>query len=143
MKQHIGYIIVSLAILIASGNRNAVSAQSAGVGVPFMVAVPASSITTCAWPPIPPWWPSGTGVPVWTGSNTVALCIINAGGVVSQAYSVGGNATFTALGGTAAGVTSFNGRTGAVILTNADVTGTGLKVVTTSTAVVTSTSTPQ
>jgi hypothetical protein len=136
MKQHIGYIIVSLAILIASGNRNAVSAQSAGVGVPFMVAVPASSITTCAWP-------SGTGVPVWTGSNTVALCIINAGGVVSQAYSVGGNATFTALGGTAAGVTSFNGRTGAVILTNADVTGTGLKVVTTSTAVVTSTSTPQ
>lgn len=40
-----------------------------------------------------------------------------------------------------AGVASFNGRTGAVTLTDADVTGSGLKVVTTVTS--TATSTPQ
>jgi hypothetical protein len=44
-------------------------------------------------------------------------------------------------GGGASGVTSFNGRTGAVTLSDADVTGTGLKVTTTVTS--TAVSTPQ
>jgi hypothetical protein len=43
--------------------------------------------------------------------------------------------------GSVGGVTSFNGRTGAVVLTDADVTGTGLKIATTVTS--TATSTPQ
>jgi hypothetical protein len=41
----------------------------------------------------------------------------------------------------APGVSSFNGRTGAVTLSDADVTATGLKVITTVTS--TATSTPQ
>ena len=43
--------------------------------------------------------------------------------------------------GTASGVTTFNGRSGAVTLSDADVTATGLKVITTVTS--TATSTPQ
>jgi hypothetical protein len=42
-------------------------------------------------------------------------------------------------GAPAAGVTTFNGRTGAVTLTDADVTATGLKVITTVTSTATST----
>jgi hypothetical protein len=54
-------------------------------------------------------------------------------------YSPNGT-SWTQIGGSA-GVASFNGRTGAVTLTDSDVTGTGLKVTTTVTS--TATSTPQ
>jgi len=91
-----------------------------------------TSLSACTWP---------TGQPLTGG----ALCIVAPPtGSPYLALSIAGSA-FTPQGSLASGVASFNGRTGAVTLTDADVTGTGLKVATTVTTTSTSTavSTPQ
>jgi len=70
-----------------------------------------TSISGCAWPT------SYASV-----SNGMILCPLTSGQI---ATAVNGG-PFSVLGGSTAGVTSFNGRTGAVTMTKADVTGTGL-----------------
>jgi len=75
-------------------------------------------------------------------TNGMAFCPLNLSSGPALALAVNGGAFIQVPMTTASnGVTSFNGRTGAVTLTDADVTGTGLKVVTTVTS--TATSTPQ
>jgi len=75
-------------------------------------------------------------------ANAATLCVVGTS-TTGYAFYVSYNATAYQLlvPATSAGVSSFNGRTGAVSLTDADVTGTGLKVITTVTS--TATSTPQ
>jgi len=76
-------------------------------------------------------------------ANAATLCVVGAG-TTGYAFYVSYNATAYQLlvpATTSSGVTSFNGRTGPVTLTSADVTGAGLKVITTVTS--TATSTPQ
>ena len=68
-----------------------------------------------------------------------AVCGVGTAAPYTLYASFSGGA-YQAIGG-GSGVTSFNGRTGAVTLTDADVTGTGLKVSTTVTS--TAVSTPQ
>ena len=74
-------------------------------------------------------------------------CNVSAAGQANYCY--GSDGPYVSINGAAyvsmlptaqvAGVTTFNGRTGAVTLTDADVTATGLKVVTTVTSTATST----
>jgi|ERR1700691_330075 len=72
----------------------------------------------------------------WTASGYIALCNTTTG--LAQAISP--STTFSLVGGGGtAGVISFNGRTGAVVLTDADVTGTGIKIATTVTSTAVST----
>ena len=87
-----------------------------------------SSLAACTWP---------AGVAT---TGMMAVCPVNlpSGTFLATSYQGG---PFTVPTAAAAGVTSFNGRTGAVTLTDADVTGTGLKVSTTVTS--TAVSTPQ
>jgi len=89
------------------------SAQAAnGVIILLQVGTPAS----CAWP---------TGAQV---SNGMALCATTSG----LYYSVNGSTTFNPVApANAGGVSSFNGRVGAVTLSKSDVTGTGLTASTT------------
>ena len=70
-------------------------------------------------------------------ASTTQYCYASDGPYVS----INGAAYVSMLPGPAAAVTSFNGRTGAILLTDGDVTSTGLKVITTVTS--TATSTPQ
>jgi hypothetical protein len=70
-----------------------------------------------------------------------AFCPVGSGTIYSMYVSYNGGAYQLLVPATSAGVATFNGRSGAVILTDADVTGTGLKVVTTVTS--TAVSTPQ
>ena len=76
-------------------------------------------------------------------ANAASLCVVGTS-AAGYAFYVSYNAgTYQLLvpAATGGGVTSFNGRTGAVTLSDADVTATGLKVITTVTS--TATSTPQ
>lgn len=120
------YWILGLALLLAYAGelynpRMAAAAQSGNSLIEVNVA---SSLAGCAWP---------TGWP--TTLNSMALCPINNSGQLSIALAVNGGAfaTYSPQGGGSA-VTSFNGRTGAVTLTDADVLGTGVKAATTVTA---------
>lgn len=72
--------------------------------------------------------------------NTASLCPVGSGASYSMYVSYNGGAYAVLAGGSqTAGVTTFNGRAGAVTLTKADVTGTGLAVATTVTSTATST----
>jgi hypothetical protein len=73
--------------------------------------------SACAWP---------TGA---TFSNAMALCGTSSG----LYYSTNGSTTFNPVAPAGGGVSSFNGRVGAVQLTKADVTATGLAATTTAT----------
>lgn len=89
-------------------------------------------------------WASGVTV-----SSGVAFCFVNTGTVSTSGlyFALNGGTTFNPIVPQAAtaGVTSFNNRTGAITLTDADVIASGVKVATTVTSTTTSTatSTPQ
>lgn len=109
MKTRI-FVLVAVIALVAMFPLRPVNAQAAnGVIILLQVGTPAS----CTWP---------TGATV---TNGMALCATTTG----LYYSVNGSATFNPVAG-AGGVSSFNGRTGAVTLTKADVTATGLAATT-------------
>ena len=100
------------------------------------ILIPAqTNITGCAW-----------NTAAVTVTNGLAICPLNLTTGPALAIAVNGGA-FSQIPMTAgtAGVASFNGRTGAVTLLDADVTGTGLKIATSVTTTSTSTavSTPQ
>jgi hypothetical protein len=100
------------------------------------ILIPAqTNITGCAW-----------NTAAVTVTNGLAICPLNLTTGPALAIAVNGEA-FSQIPMTAgtAGVRSFNGRTGAVTLLDADVTGTGLKIATSVTTTSTSTavSTPQ
>ena len=100
------------------------------------ILIPAqTNITGCAW-----------NTAAVTVTNGLAICPLNLTTGPALAIAVNGGA-FSQIPMTAgtAGVASFNGRTRAVTLTDADVTGTGLKIATSVTTISTSTavSTPQ
>ena len=99
----------------------AASAQSSASS-PVILGVQ-TSMTGCTWP-----------TAYATVSNGMAFCPLNLTTGPALAIAVNGGA-FVQIPMTtaAAGVTSFNGRTGAVTLTDADVTGTGVKATTTAT----------
>lgn len=82
-----------------------------------------NSLSQCAWP---------TG---GTVTNGVAYCFVYTGTASSSGmyWAVNGGTTWNPFvpPPSAAGVSSFNGRTGAVTLTKADVTGTSLTATTT------------
>lgn len=92
-----------------------------------------SSISACQWT---------TGATV---TNGVSFCFLNTGTVSTSGmyFALNGSTTWNPLVPAAqtAGVTSFNGRTGAVTLTDPDIQATGLKIATTVTS--TAVSTPQ
>lgn len=99
-----------------------VSAQ-AGQGITLSPQF-VNSLSQCIWP---------TGATV---TNGVAYCFVYTGTVSTSGmyWSVNQSATWNPLVqpvSAPAGVTSFMGRTGAVALTKADVTGTGLAATTT------------
>lgn len=71
-------------------------------------------------------------------ANMAMLCAVGTSATGYTTY-ISYNAGAYQLFVPAAGVASFNGRTGAVILTDADVTGAGVKVSTTVTSTATST----
>ena len=100
-------------------------------GLPIILPAQ-TSLANCTWP-----------TSYATVTNGLALCPLNLSTGPALAIAVNGNTTFTQIPMTAAvaGVTSFNGRTGAINLTKADVLGTSFAVSTTVTS--TATSTPQ
>jgi hypothetical protein len=107
-------IIVTLAFCaVASISPRPANAQVANGNVILLnVGAPSS----CAWP-----------TSAATITNGMALC-----GTTSGLYYAINGGTFVPVGGAApAGVTSFNGRTGTVTLTKADVTASGLAATTT------------
>lgn len=108
--------------------------SSAIIGVNQPLATQ-SSPSGCTWP---------LGAPTNTGLTAICPVLQNGVSVLFTSYQ-GGPFTAPGTGGAATGVTSFNGRTGAVTLTDADVLGSGVKVATTVTTTSTSTavSTPQ
>lgn len=96
------------------------------------VFIPAqTTISACTWP-------SPT---VATITNGGAICMLSLSTGPALAIAVNNGAFVQIPMSAATGVTSFNGRTGNVTLTKADVTGTGLAVSTTVTS--TAVSTPQ
>jgi hypothetical protein len=100
------------------------------------ILIPAqTNITGCAW-----------NTAAVTVTNGLAICPLNltTGPALAIAVNGGALSQIPMTAGTA-GVRSFNGRTGAVTLLDADVTGTGLKIATSVTTTSTSTavSTPQ
>ena len=100
------------------------------------ILIPAqTNITGCAW-----------NTAAVTVTNGLAICPLNltTGPALAIAVNGGALSQIPMTAGTA-GVASFNGRTGAVTLLDADVTGTGLKIATSVTTTSTSTavSTPQ
>ena len=100
------------------------------------ILIPAqTNITGCAW-----------NTAAVTVTNGLAICPLNLTTGPALAIAVNGGA-FSQIPMTAgtAGVASFNGRTGAVTLLDADVTGTGLKIATSvaTTSTSTAVSTPQ
>jgi hypothetical protein len=111
----IGSFVVAFLILLGAASLPNVSAQNPTL-TPYQFAVSAPH-TNC--------------VVIASQTN---YCFASDGPYVSIA-----GAAYVSMLSASAGVTSFNGRTGAVTLSDADVIGTGLKVVTTVTAV----STPQ
>jgi hypothetical protein len=72
-----------------------------------------------------------------SATNSATLCPVGSGTSFAMYVSYNGGAPQSL--GTVGGVASFNGRSGAVTLTDADVTGAGVKVSTTVTSTATST----
>jgi hypothetical protein len=92
--------------------RSSVQAQTSAVGYLQLGGV--SALSQCAWP---------TYIPT-TGIHILAACPVDTGTIATSgvAYAIDGSATF-AFPNNAAGVTSFNGRTGAVLPKAGDYTG--------------------
>jgi hypothetical protein len=114
------YLCLVMLVIFAVVKISDVHAQSAS-GI--ILLNPASSAATCAWP-------SGATV-----TNGMGLCPLNLSGQPGLAIALNGNTTFTQVfpAVAQAGVASFNGRTGNVTLTDADVVATGVKATTTAT----------
>ena len=110
-----GTLIISFLTLInfalfLLGPRQVASAQAAGANI--IMLNPVTSVASCAWP---------TGA---TYTAAMALCPVNSGVASTSglAFAFNGGTTFTLIGSSSAGVTSFNGRTGAVLPAAGDYT---------------------
>lgn len=131
-----GSTFLAVAILISSviyATVNLARPISASAQQAYVILGTQTALTGCVWP-----------TAYATVTNGLALCPLNLSTGPALAISVNQGA-FVQIPMTTAttGVQSFNGRTGAVTLTDADITGTGLKVATTVTGTFTATSTPQ
>ena len=123
-------LILAFALLFHAAamlfNPAPVAAQAAGPGITLAPQfVPA--INQCAWP-------SGATV-----TNGVAYCFVYTGTISTSGlyWAVNQGTTWTNISQAPppSGVATFNGRTGNVQLTDADILAAGTKVVTTSTSV--------
>ena len=117
----IGFLLVSM--VIGGGAQNA---GTSSILIPVQ-----TSIAGCTWP-------SSTAVTVASG---LAICPLNLSTGPALALAVNNGAFVQIPMSAATGVASFNGRTGNVTLTKADVLGTSFAVSTTVTS--TAVSTPQ
>lgn len=125
-------IIIFVAMLVFSMAWLAPIKPVSAQGMPIIIGTQ-TAVSGCSWP-----------TAYVAVSNGLAICPLSLPTGPALAIAVnGGPFTQIPMAITTTGVTSFNGRTGAVTLTDDDVTGTGLKVATTVTGTFTATSTPQ
>lgn len=132
MKKTSSLLLIALLFDIGVHFYNPPSAAAQAPTSVFIAPQVVSSVSQCAWP---------TGVTV---SNGVAFCFINTGvaSTSSMYFALNGGTGWSPLvPPSTTGVTSFGNppRTGAVVLTDADVQGAGVKVSTTVTSTATST----
>ena len=121
MKTFATMLGLCFVILAIGAINNGISAQSSASS-PVILGVQ-TAISGCTWP-----------TAYATVTNGMALCPLNLTTGPALAIAINGGAFVQIpMSTAAAGVTSFNGRTGAVTLLDADVTGTGVKATTTAT----------
>lgn len=157
MKKVLHVIAVVVALLFGSVLRNPQPVQAQTTGAGLVTLTYAASLSTCAWPVgfgtnptagVICIYPNGTGGASFAGAVATAGTQGPFSPVIATSPTLTGTSPITVSGSTiscptcvtGSVVTSFGspGRTGAVTLTKADVTGTGLSVNTTTTSTSTS-----